>query len=345
MSDSIQLLAASFAQACTRSPEAVGVHDFTVGGAPVHAQIVGNDLARVFNRSLARGASGDGGLTMHLWDEGSTGVALPALPDPIEDMARGGPAGEWIGFTSDGSYLRFSGPDFEIHMDRSAQYAVGWIRSEALLSSWHRARPLQTLFVPWIADRGAAVVHAAMVARGGVGILFPGPAHSGKSTLTAVCGGDGFEVMGDDAIALEIEEGRVLGHCLHAAVKLRRAGLPRHPDLAGKMQDCAPPWHDEAVGFLGELFPGQVVPTAEVIAVGFPSLGHSPSTTFAEMNSGQAMRKLTGCLLSAEPGRVTQAFTTLGEILDRIPAYAVAVGTATSEVPTGISALFRKLEG
>jgi hypothetical protein len=343
MSDAISILSSSFAQACTQHPEQVRMQSFTVGGASVHTHVVGTELASIFERSLADGAASQGGLTLELWDEASTGIPLPALPEPIDLIRRGGPAGEWLEMSPDGHFLRFWGPDFEIRMNRSTQHAVGWVRSEASLSSWHRARPLQTLFIPWIADRNAAVVHAAMVAKNRAGVLLAGPSHSGKSTLIAACGSKGFDVMGDDTIALETSNGSVLGHCLHAAVKLRRAGLHRHPDLEGKVQDSQAPWQDEKVGFLKELFPGHVVATAELVAIGFPALGDSPSTTFAPLSSGHALRRLTGCMLSVEPGRVVPVFDTISEVINRVPAFEIAVGTETSRIPDGLDALLDQL--
>ena len=183
-----------------------------VAGAPVRARVVGDELAMILRRALVPAGDvsaweadrgGGGILELELWDEGATGVGLEPRPSRPPDHERWGAAGERLGITPDGRYVRFGGPDFEIRLDRIRQRAVGWVRSASLLSSWHRARPLQTLFVAWIGARGGTAVHAALVSRAGAGILLPGPSGSGKSTVTAACGDRAFGLLGDDTAVLE----------------------------------------------------------------------------------------------------------------------------------------------
>ncbi len=343
MSDSIRVLSETFARACEARPDQVSERVFSVGGGPVYARIAGSDVTRILERSLAPGVADGPGLRLELWDEEATGVALEATLGIDHDLDRGGAGGEQLGFSADGRYVRFAAPTFEIRMDRAQRHAVGWLRSEKLLSSWHRARPLQTLFFPWIATRGATVVHAAMVARAGSGIILAGPALSGKSTSTAACAVAGFQLLGDEAIVLELDEGRVIGHCVHAAVKLRREGIGRHPALEPWTHTCGPPWQDEAVAFLGEAFPDQVAASAEVVALGFPQLVEEPATTFTPLRPGQALRVLTGCLLSVEPGNVPAAFAALADVVDLVPAYRISIGSDTSQLPAGIDDLLRQL--
>ena len=79
----------------------------------------------------------------------------------------------------------------------TTEQAVGWVRSHQRLMPWHRTRPLQTLFIPWLGDRRRIVVHAAMVALRGRGIVLAGPPRSGKSTTIAACAAAGMQVLGD----------------------------------------------------------------------------------------------------------------------------------------------------
>lgn len=336
-------LAAGFARACAARPDQLAERVYSVGGVPVYARVVGEDVTRILDRSLVPGVGDGPGLTLELWDEEATAVAPAALSSQHDGAVRAGPAGEELGIWSDARWVRYAGPDFEIRLDRVAQRGVGWLRSERLLSSWHRARPLQTLFIAWLSPRGLTAVHAAMVARHGRGVLLAGPALSGKSTSTAACGAGGLDLLGDETIALEARDGQVIGHAVHAAVKLRRAGLERHPGLDGRTHDCGPPWQDDAVAFLGEVFPGQVAASAEVVALGFPKLGEAPETTFAPLRTSEAMRILTGCMLSIEPGNVAASFAAVADLVDRLPAYRVRIGTDTARIPDGIDALLTHL--
>jgi hypothetical protein len=346
--EAIDLLAERFARARAARPHAASEQVLMVGGAPVRARVVGCELAMILRRALvpADGVAdwesdrGDGGiLELDLWDEGATGVGLERRPSRPWDHERWGPAGERLGIAPDGRYVRFSGPDFEIRLDRIRQRAVGWVRSASLLSSWHRARPLQTLFAAWIGARGATVVHAALVSRPGAGILLPGPGLSGKSTVTAACGDRGFGLLGDDTAVLELLDQTVRGHCVHAAIKLRRAGLNRHPGLAGLAHDCGAPWEDEAVVFVKEAFPEQVVASVPLAALAFPTLSADAETTFAPIPRAEALRALMGCVLSVEPGKVGEAFAAVADTVDHIPAYRLSVGSATDRIPDAVDAM------
>jgi hypothetical protein len=329
-----------FAAACASRPGEVHQATFSVGGYAVEARVVGAELAGVLARSLARGCGGPV-LRLHLWDEAATEVPSGPRLCPKESGERHGPAGERLAFAVGSRHLRFSGPDFDIRLDRDRGHAVGWVRDAAALSSWHRARPLQAMLMPWLSDLGRTVVHAAMVARGDAGILLAGPSHSGKSTTAAICAAAGFQVLGDETIALQLGEHGVTGNTIHAAVKLRRDGLERHPALVGRTESCGPPWQDESVAFLGDLFPDQVVPSAQLVALGFPTLVDDPQTTFAPLRRGVALRVLTGCVLSVEPGNVTDSFEAIGQTVARVPAFRISIGRDTGRIPDALDDVIR----
>lgn len=334
----------AFAAACARRPEELREATRVVGGRALHARIAGSDLAAVLLRSFAPGEPtvAGPGLRLDLWDERATGIPGTDRPRGPEAIERHGPDGERLAFSDDARHVRFSGPDFDLRLDRDAQHVVGWVRDAALLNSWHRARPLQTLLMTWLADQGMTVVHAAMVARDGRGVIFSGPAHSGKSTITAICAAAGLDVLGDETIALEERDGELVGHTVHAAVKLRAAGLDRHPALAGRLESCGPPWTDEAVAFMCDVTPGQVVASARVAALAFPVLHAEPQTAFAPLRRGVALRVLTGALLSVEPGNVTSSFDVLSAAVARVPVMRMHVGADTAALPGAVSTL---LEG
>ena len=340
--DPLRELDEGFDRARTRCPDQLVEEVFSVGGVSVRGQLVGLDLAHLFARSLARdpGTSKQPALTLQLWDEQATGVTPGLLPPQQDGIVKLGAAGEKLGFSADGRILHFSTPHFDIRLDRHDQRAVGWVRSHQRMMPWHRTRPLQTLFVPWLGERGRIVVHAAMVAHKGRGIVLAGPPHSGKSTTIAACAAAGLDVLGDETIAIEIRDDQVWGHCLHGAVKLRRAGLHRHPPPNGETEMLGAPWQEEAVvTFLDSAFPGQVVPTAEVVALGFPHLVPAEETTATAIPPGRALRQLTGSVLSMEPGRVGSTFDAAADVAMRVTTYSVAIGTSAQGIADGLVAL------
>lgn len=341
--DPLERLAAGFARACDARPAEVADHVFSVGGAPVYAHIAGRGVASILQGALLPVSAGRSGLTLQLWDEEATGVAPARGAEAQVALVRSAGPDELLGIWAGGRFLRYSGPHFDIRLDREAARAVGWLRSARLLSSWHRARPLQTLFVLWLATRGAATVHAAMVAREEAGVLLPGPAHSGKSTVAAACAEAGFRLLGDETIAVDTRGARAAGHCIHAALKLRGVGLERHPGLVGHAHALGPPWQDDVVVLVNEAFPEQTAATADVRALAFPAVSSAVSTSFAPMGSGEAMRVLTGCLLPVEPANLLPAFAVAEALVERVPAYRVQLGTATGRIPVALDELLTRL--
>jgi hypothetical protein len=278
-------------------------------------------------------------LRLDLWEEDATGVGDPSGGRLNLGAERHGPAGERFALTPDGRRVRFHGPHFDIRLEREARRATGWVRGAEHLSSWHRARPLQTLFMPWLNDLGMTVVHAAMVARGGEGVLLAGASFAGKSTSAAACARAGFGVLGDDAIALERTGDGFAGHCLHSAIKLREDALARAPDLAARAEAAGGVWEGEAVLFLRDAFPESVVASAGLRALAFPRLAPTPESRLAPLGRGRALATLTGAALSVEPGRVAENFALLSEVAETVPAYALELGTDPEGIVAALDGL------
>ena len=301
------------------------------------AMIVGSALAAALRRSLFPG-TGAVGLRLRLWDEAETGVSAPdRLPgDPFPDRNA---SGERFILEPSGRYARYSSPDFEVHLDRARDRAVGWIRAEAALEYWHRARPLRTLFTSWLSGRGGTILHAAMVAFGDYGVALPAKNHSGKSTCAAACLAAGMDVLGDETLAIEERDGARLGHGLHSAIKLRRHGIDAHGELATRLHSIGPGWPDDLLGYLQELHPGRLRPSAPLRAIAFPRLSSARGTTHERVSAAHALRLLSGCLLTVGPVDLAEGFDGAASICRHVPAYVLNVGTDPAGIPTALRAL------
>jgi hypothetical protein len=75
--------------------------------------------------------------------------------------------------------------------------------------------------------RGYEVLHAAGVVLAGEAVLFAGPPGAGKSSLAAALLRRGGELLSDDAVALEWQEGPVVAHPGAGALYLRAAEQDR----------------------------------------------------------------------------------------------------------------------
>src|SRR5512136_1043844 len=63
----------------------------------------------------------------------------------------------------------------------------------------------------WNLTCGAAV-HAGVVASAGAVVAFPGESGAGKSTITAACLVAGFDYVSDEALCIDVADGRVVAY-------------------------------------------------------------------------------------------------------------------------------------
>jgi hypothetical protein len=71
--------------------------------------------------------------------------------------------------------------------------------------------------------RGLEVFHASGVVLNGRALLFAGPAGAGKSSLAAALVRAGAQLLSDDAVALELDEDRLIAHAGSVVLQLRDA--------------------------------------------------------------------------------------------------------------------------
>jgi hypothetical protein len=109
--------------------------------------------------------------------------------------------------------------------------------------------PVLALLDALIVGRGAAMVHAAAVARDGLGVCLAAAGGAGKTSATiGLVRGHGFAFMGDDWNFIS-DDGRILGYAKPLFVRPHHRGL--YPQLfADKRQPLVPPW---LVGPLGRI--------------------------------------------------------------------------------------------
>jgi hypothetical protein len=311
---------------------------FLVGGRRLRVRCLGsvqwNDLVQTF----LPGSPGPRELALDLWDSDEVPVRIPAAPWPDGIELRGGVDGAALGLLPGGTVFRYAGPAFDILLDRASSHAIGWV-STARLPPWMRLRPWQDLLIAALAGFGTETLHAAMVARHGIGVVLPGMSGAGKSTVCAACLAAGYDFLGDDAIAIDLEGGVLTGHAVHAVVKLSADGLAKTPDLASKSEryeDVGPEERSLRLG--GGGFPG-VIASAKIAAITFPARVDADSSSLQPLSRGACVAELLRHALSAAHGRLAETFAALTEVADTVPGFRLNVGRR----PSGIAATIDEL--
>ncbi|HUF08946.1 MAG TPA: hypothetical protein VMO47_06480, partial [Rhodothermales bacterium] len=204
-----------FKRAAAARPDEVLESILTFAGRSVNLRIVGRDLSRDIIRPLAHlkrdeTRSQSRSLTIDLWDEHATGVVLQGHIDQTESIPL-----KFRARSPDARFFLNHHQSSTLSLDRDRQRLVGCCQRVDVLSLYERGRPLHVPLTLWHNDLDRPVVHAGLVARDGIGVLFAGPAGSGKSTAAVTCLLGGFRFLSDDLIGLEESvAGSFRGHSL-----------------------------------------------------------------------------------------------------------------------------------
>jgi hypothetical protein len=337
-------IAEAFADALAARPEEVRHGRAWLGGYSTVLRVVGHELYESLARTLAPAPESEPAeLRIDLWDAAVTGSPVPDGP-PLhgwrQDIA-GGP----LIRSGDGRWLAHHHPDIDLWVDIAQGRLVGGVRTRRESIGWHPARPLQTIFIYWLAGLRRAVLHAAMVMVDGRGALVAGPSGQGKSTTAAASVAAGLGVLGDDTVALQRTDEGWIGHCMYATVKTRTGAARLAPDLARAAIPLAGRWAGESVLYLNEVRPESIVPSAKLTAILLPKLCDRVVTEVEPIRAGAALAVLTGTALSLQPGEVAAGFEQVSAVAEHVPAFRLHVGRDPSTVPGAIVELLARLDG
>ena len=163
-----------------------------------------------------------------------------------------------------GDFVGLRRPAINAWMHRSANNIVASCEPTGLLPS-DRAKPLHSLLMRWHSDQGISVLHGTMISERDRGVLLMGPENSGKSTVALCCLERGFQLVGDDHIALDHDKG---------------AGFYRSLWLEAEHSKRFGHWFKEAFSDPREaksciiLDPRMTKPWTRIQAIIYPQLGH-----------------------------------------------------------------------
>ena len=109
-------------------------------------------------------------------------------------------------------------------------------------------------------------LHAGAGGRNGVGLLWPAPSKSGKSTLTAALARESFEIVSDEVVTLNVSECHVSGG--RSVIHLRPDTLFVFPNLACRELE---PGSEQLVVHTDDDLGGTIVDSLVIHHLVFPS--------------------------------------------------------------------------
>lgn len=326
-----------------------------VGGLPVRLRIAGRGLAAALAAGLPpeptgstrpgeNGAPGGQGLVVEVWDAHESGIPVPA----VGDMAAG--PRRWpmrlctLVASNDGRHIGCLTAGSVTWLDRAAGRVVGCWTSADALSSQEHGRPFHFLLSVWLLDQGIQVVHAALVAWDGHGILLPGVSGAGKSTAALAAALDGFDFLGDDLVGLAPAPLGWTGQSLYGSAWLEPGHLARFP---GGLRAVAVPV-DGVRGAIEKCLvrlpqtPAACRTSALVRVIAVPRVTLTGDTTVRPLARREAYRALTlGTLAHVVPRPGPRELAWLGDLVARTPCYRLDLGRDLSAIGPALRGLVR----
>ena len=319
--------------------------DYRIAGRSVRLRSTGLALADSLTRAFAHLASGPGNepsLTVYLADGGV--VSLPpspwALPDPTPSTAWAQDESELIHVRDErvDGLFRLDGASMSM-LDHVSGVGVFWTASRERVPRYERAAPLRAILDWWGGDHGYRVVHAGAVGTESGGALLTGKAGSGKSTAVLACLGSGLSYAGDDGVAIS-HGARPLIHSLYCTAKLEPGHLERAlPHLASVLEDSEEAHQGKRMFFLDRDRSSELTAGFPLRAVLLPRVTGSGRSTTRPVSAGTALLSLAPSTLFQIPGGRQQRLHHMAEILRRVPAHVLDLGSDLATVAPAIRAV------
>lgn len=206
------------------------------------------------------------------------------------------------------------------------------MRAPGAVPPWESSFPLRD-FIHWaLQHRGWRLIHAGTLAIDGKGVLIIGPGGSGKSGTTLAGIMAGMASVGDDYIAISLDDGKCTAYPLMKLMKqdargLRRVGVDLERFAAGR-----PNWQNKYELDFEELGRGPRATSIELTGILFPRISDRPRSSFEPMSSRSAMMALAPSNLQQLPGGWRQGMSFTAELARRLPAFALTLSSDATEI-------------
>lgn len=306
------------------------VRRYDVHGHAVSVFALEEDVGLAIDRRLRHFATAAGGGDELRFEVAAAGNGRrDGIPRP-QGRARSVidlPRGEAAYFDElDVFYLELDGVRWRC--DTGAGLARGSAGDGLAESAWRVSRLFTVPLLELLKRRGLWAVHAALLGRGGRGLLLAGPSGAGKSTLALLLALAGFDLLGDDTLFLRRDgEGgavralafpdevdvadttaRLLPELRHLVGAPKRPGAAKH-QLAVESVSTAP-------------VPAQCDPAVIV----FPRVAAKARSVLRPMSADEALLELVPNVLLTEPESSQAHLDAIGALVGQCSSYRLVTG-------------------
>jgi hypothetical protein len=332
----VEQLEAAFCEATSRA--SVDERSFRIGGHHVLLRFAGPGLVPSIALAFAHltaAPAGDPELVVDVWDS----VAPPPRPQADPES----PVGAFYFFEDPPARGVFQpGMEALSVVDLGADRAWYWVADPSVLPYWERAAPIRQILHWWMATRGHQQVHGGGVGTPDGGVLLVGKGGSGKSTCSLVSLMSELRYAGDDYTMVSLEP-RPWLHSLFSSGKVHPANLWRVPHLEPAVSNAEHLATEKAVVFVDQDFPDRPIDGFPLRAIVLPTITGGPHTRVLPTSRAAALAALAPSTVFQLHTAGSEALQYMAQLVRRVPAYVLELGTDVSEIPGVILALLDQL--
>ena len=309
-----------------------------IGGAAVRLRFASESLATLLTSSFAHlpaAAAAEGSaLTVSIWDEAATGVALPGaegFATHARPPAEAAPQARWFPHSGVASVF-----------DPAGAQAFYWLRDPAALPAYEVSSPLLLILHWWLAARGWQLAHAGAVGLPDGGVLLAGAGGAGKSTSVLACLPSALRVAAEDYCALS-DEAPPRIHSLYCAAKVNAGSLARLPHLAALARGGRAAEEGKTLMFLHPRFAENIALDFPLRAILLPRLGGGAETRLRPASAAAALLALAPSTIFQLNAAAGPALARLGRMVRAVPAYFLDLGPGVTQIPRVLLDLLHRL--
>jgi len=204
---------------------------------------------------------------------------------------------------------------------------------------WLLSHPLFTLpLIETLKRRELHSLHAAGVAIGDKGLLFPGASGSGKSTLAVALVRAGFGFLGDDMLFLARGRDGLRALAFPEATDLKDDAARLFPELEDLFDVAKLPGWPKRQVCAEERFGADIVWRCRPVALVFPRVNGDRST-LTPLDPGEALLELVPNILLTESASSQAHLDALAELAATCQCYRLETGSDFSELAARLRGL------
>jgi hypothetical protein len=294
--------------------------------------------------------SGKPSLTVHVWDNLTTGTVMPDAPWSGYGVQAKDGSIEGV-YTSRGDIRGFNNKRIKAAFNYSANALsmydpiekVGyyWTNDARELPAYETSAPVRTILNWWLEDRNIHFAHGAAVGTKHGGVLVAGKGGSGKSTIALACLNSGLFYISDDYCAVSAEP-EPTAYGVFSSAKLDSGNLFRVDHIVSARARTGNVHDDKDVFFLYPRFARQITPRLPLRAIVVPRINGKTDSELVPAPSAECLKALTLSTLCQFPGAGKKAVDIFTRLTKTLPGYYLDFGTDVAQAPELIRGFLEK---